>query len=1704
MTPSGSVAQDINTHTTPVDTPGSQNGSDDICYGTVYRTALRLMGDMLQLDYKLQRTKGSYGFGYASFEVRPSKENITLHFVDGMPLGSTNMHFNNGVQRLLPRFPIRMEGIVQTAKVRDCIGRAKKTSDAIVRVDINVYGPMEDAAAVGKILSDGKIWLQKPDILKRGLQYDNPQFLRHLDGSINFVRYHGGKRKVLKDKLQGTDMIFTTYSTLVRDFQHKQQRKCDSSLHEIDFFRIVLDEAHNIRRKDTLFNKAVSELSSKSRWCLTGTPIQNKFEDIGALFAFIRARPFHSISMFRRFISNPFSEGGKRRAVAVERLVTLMDSLCIRRTRARLKLPEAREIRKELVFSDLEQRQYDKTVSDMSRRLKNQVGNSKTKHNFGLFSVNLQLRILCNHGTYQNQLAWKQSAWLDMWEYALMSMVATGDVLISRHLKLANIAFERIDGQTSLRQREKILEAFAKRKDLPVLIMTTGAGAYGLNLTVANRIFIIEPQWNPAVENQAICRAIRLGQADNVQIIRYTIKKTVEQIGKRKFRPANFPDIRVEPDEIEQMFRKASNEFTKLLTAEERDNFHEARIEDVRRVVFNLQRWVYTDLLEFHIKAQRFFRHHEWKQVFKADWADFDTRFQGILGNLQRQKDLAGLLARYTSTPSSGDIQSILMEKLNTYAIERGRLSVELASKEKEEREKKYWRVMEWLACLRPGEGEYKTTQEQVADHEYLAETPYISKRDVECKLASLCLRYLTLDFFDPNLETTEVNEYIKGGWLSLQDYAVSKWFQHLDALAKIYKEEGFGFEGSLDALHSSTSVFLDYYADEMLDKPVDDDVRNGYAHLAGQKVYEDITRIMSHVTRHMKKGPSSRSEICIQPLKKAFERNRKLIEKLSAESSRNPAVRGTLVGYYGRKGFKCPFVTCLDFYEGFNSAKTRDKHVDRHNRPWVCEVPHCTSISFGFISNKDLEKHMRDYHPDESDLACIAHNNTILAEHAAPGTSSTTSSSLAAAILPKIGHSSPAKLTYTHDRLFVHYIADSPNSPSNAADEQLSSHAALTYLVVAQAELGRRIPFAFLLEMKKKFLAQFKPDETGFDSLPAYGCAAFNSTIKQMLATYAATPPSDALANARKEIDSVKDIMSHNIESVLERGERIDLLVTKTDQLGSSAHDFRLRSKTLRRRMWFRNVRLMLLLGFVVVFLIYLFVGFGCGLPAWKGYIPASRWRTAQVSSPTDLSLTPLLRISNEFTPIIDERGDTLIYIGPPAKTKDQLQSEYNHIQHHFNRFYLVESNKLKALNSSKINRLLGLKACIFAAKRFKTLDAYQALSRETKSAAKYHVDLRPAQMEDEAVMLLTELSCSKALRHHSALERLLHAACGQDPKLDSAPKMWTFFSLALFFGCAGHPTINQWISSWLRKRGNNNFIQNNPEAALRIGMGIMHVNLVRVAFSILVGEKALMLVCNEGETTIAPRPLSIHGRVLENVDDDEQNRIDHAASSLVSRMRSVFKSVVDDLDWMLASTEYQKLLNAEADSQAAESAINLAQTRLKAFVKARCLSILHRRLWELSPELEKDPQKAAPFRHGLAPCFEDRYSNLQPNARPFTRSFWIELSKCTFDFGVDNNDPIRTNSLLKELSAALASHICDPIIYPSHLFLTDDPIPVELIDHLLNLDESEWKFLPLWAGGLDDGSGGVFADGFYAVGGGGSADDGGYVGQEHVRFWW
>ena len=154
--------------------------------------------------------------------------------------------------------------------------------------------------------------------------------------------------------LANSDIVLTTYHTLAAEFSAKK-----SPIHNITWFRIVLDEAHIIRRRATVLYKTVFDLNANFRWCLTGSPIQNMLEDIGALFTFIKAAPFDSIATFRHYIVTPFLEGDERRTIASERLGLLLDSVCLRRTRDLLHLPDPRDIIRSVELSTEERDQYE-------------------------------------------------------------------------------------------------------------------------------------------------------------------------------------------------------------------------------------------------------------------------------------------------------------------------------------------------------------------------------------------------------------------------------------------------------------------------------------------------------------------------------------------------------------------------------------------------------------------------------------------------------------------------------------------------------------------------------------------------------------------------------------------------------------------------------------------------------------------------------------------------------------------------------------------------------------------------------------------------------------------------------------------------------------------------------------------------------------------------------------------------------------------------------------------------------------------------------------------------------------------------------------------------------------------------------------------------------------------------------------------------
>ncbi|OAA64243.1 synaptobrevin [Niveomyces insectorum RCEF 264] len=175
----------------------------------------------------------------------------------------------------------------------------------------------------------------------------------------------------------------------------------------------------------------------------------------------------------------------------------------------------------------------------------------------------------------------------------------------------------------------------------------------------------------------------------------------------------------------------------------------------------------------------------------------------------------------------------------------------------------------------------------------------------------------------------------------------------------------------------------------------------------------------------------------------------------------------------------------------------------------------------------------------------------------------------------------------HLHPRHQLHH--DPADPAAVAAAHGNTSAGGLTFFVVADAALARRVAFAFLVAVRAQFFAAFPPATTDYAGLPTYGAAAFNGPLRTLLSQYgrADLSEADALSRVRRDVDDVRGIMGRNIESLLERGERIDLLVDQTDRLGGSARDFRVRSRGLKRQMWWKNAKLMALLVLVAVLII-------------------------------------------------------------------------------------------------------------------------------------------------------------------------------------------------------------------------------------------------------------------------------------------------------------------------------------------------------------------------------------------------------------------------------------------------------------------------------------------------------------------------------------
>ncbi len=225
------------------------------------------------------------------------------------------------------------------------------------------------------------------------------QIKTHIEpGTLNYHVYHGSNRCTDVDELAKYDLIITTYSIVSSEFLKQQKNGGKNPLLQTNWFRIVLDEAHMIREQSTRQSKAICSLRAQRRWAVTGTPIQNRLDDLGALIKFLRIQPFDEKGGFKQFILSPFKMADPE---ILPKLRLLVDSITLRRLKDRIDLPARHDLLVRLQFSDQERSLYDWFAKEADSKVKAVIGDKKKlggKAYVHILRSILRLRLLCAHG----------------------------------------------------------------------------------------------------------------------------------------------------------------------------------------------------------------------------------------------------------------------------------------------------------------------------------------------------------------------------------------------------------------------------------------------------------------------------------------------------------------------------------------------------------------------------------------------------------------------------------------------------------------------------------------------------------------------------------------------------------------------------------------------------------------------------------------------------------------------------------------------------------------------------------------------------------------------------------------------------------------------------------------------------------------------------------------------------------------------------------------------------------------------------------------------------------------------------------------------------------------------------------------------------------------------------------------------------------
>ena len=365
------------------------------------------------------------------------------------------------------------------------------------------------------------------------LIYNWQNEVRKFTPELSFHIHHGNTRLRKHEELTQHNIIITTYGTLRSDI---------SMFVQVLFDYVVLDESQAIKNPSSKVTKAATLLTAKNRLCMSGTPLQNNTFDIFAQMNFLNPGLLGSMEFFRNEFATPIDKFGEPEQK--EHLRKLLYPFILRRTKEQVAkdLPEKTET---ILFCEMEEEQrsiyeaYRNSYRDKILGAIDQQGIDKSQ--LTILQGLMKLRQICdspailneeekfpNNSIKLDELAREISENIGQHKALIFSQFLGMLALIKEKLKEQNVPFEYFDGSTSPTEREKAIQNFQNNDDCRVFLISLKAGGVGLNLTAADYVYIVDPWWNPAVEQQAIDRTHRIGQTKNIFAYRMICIDTIE------------------------------------------------------------------------------------------------------------------------------------------------------------------------------------------------------------------------------------------------------------------------------------------------------------------------------------------------------------------------------------------------------------------------------------------------------------------------------------------------------------------------------------------------------------------------------------------------------------------------------------------------------------------------------------------------------------------------------------------------------------------------------------------------------------------------------------------------------------------------------------------------------------------------------------------------------------------------------------------------------------------------------------------------------------------------------------------------------------------------------------------------------------------------------------------------------------------------